>query len=164
MNSKEWYDKAYSANSFEETLASWEWQTVQLVASDLKDKNMRILSLGCGRGKVLEELSKHGYNNLFGMDLSGVAIREASKRSYGSWLPKRFFQGDYLENRIPTKIKPGAEYFSYENAFNLNGRVVGFSGTLNSSNCSIIVFPVYQAMFSDLLTTLSPFNALTGIK
>ena len=50
-----------------------------------------------------------------------------------------------------------------EDAFKAARKPVGFSSTVNSSNASSSVLPLYQDMFSDFLTRLSPFHPDTGM-
>ncbi|NGX63783.1 MAG: Ubiquinone biosynthesis O-methyltransferase [Candidatus Anoxychlamydiales bacterium] len=44
-----------------------------------KDKNAKILDLGCGSGKYLKILNKLGYKNTFGIDISIEQIKVAKK-------------------------------------------------------------------------------------
>lgn len=55
------------------------------------DKNLKILEVGCGFGYLTYAISKKGYN-IKGMDISQVAIEEATKR-YGDL----FFCADLIE-------------------------------------------------------------------
>jgi 2-polyprenyl-3-methyl-5-hydroxy-6-metoxy-1,4-benzoquinol methylase len=44
-----------------------------------KNKNLKILDIGCGWGKNLKILEKHGYTNSFGIDISTEQIEIAEK-------------------------------------------------------------------------------------
>lgn len=43
------------------------------------DKNSKILDVGCGYGRTLEYLSKNGYTNLYGIDVSPRFIKQAQQ-------------------------------------------------------------------------------------
>lgn len=40
------------------------------------NKNSRILDIGCGRGRLLKYLKEHGFNNLYGIDISKKALNQ----------------------------------------------------------------------------------------
>ncbi len=44
-----------------------------------KDKNIKILDIGCGNGKYLKVLKKYGYNSIFGIDISEEQIKIAKQ-------------------------------------------------------------------------------------
>ena len=44
------------------------------------DREIKILDAGCGEGHLLEKISERGYNNLFGVDVTDVALESAAKR------------------------------------------------------------------------------------
>ncbi|MCS7232104.1 MAG: class I SAM-dependent methyltransferase [Elusimicrobiota bacterium] len=47
---------------------------VKLIKQFVKDKNAKILDIGCGFGETLFLLKKAGYTNIFGIDYSSVAV------------------------------------------------------------------------------------------
>lgn len=44
-----------------------------------KDKNVRILDLGCGYGLLMDACRKNGYQNVFGVDFNAEAVEYATK-------------------------------------------------------------------------------------
>lgn len=56
----------------------------ELTALIPHQKNCRILDAGCGEGQFLLRLSKLGYENLYGADVTEVAIQSAKERVKGA--------------------------------------------------------------------------------
>jgi len=46
------------------------------------DKEDDILEIGCGNGRILINLAKRGYKNLYGVDISNILIEDALKRHF----------------------------------------------------------------------------------
>lgn len=44
------------------------------------DKDARILEIGCGNGRIIINLAKRGYKNLFDIDISPIFIEDAKKK------------------------------------------------------------------------------------
>ena len=43
------------------------------------NKNIKILDLGCNVGRHLNSLKKHGYNNLYGIDIGKIPVKKSKK-------------------------------------------------------------------------------------
>lgn len=67
----------YSKNDKERLL-----KTAEFIASQLTDKNARIIDLGCANGGLLKELKMLGFNNLVGLDPSSTCV-EITKNEVG---------------------------------------------------------------------------------
>jgi 2-polyprenyl-3-methyl-5-hydroxy-6-metoxy-1,4-benzoquinol methylase len=50
-------------------------ETAKFLAGYIKDKNSRILDLGCANGGLLRELKKYGFQNLVGIDPSDECVK-----------------------------------------------------------------------------------------
>lgn len=110
---------------------------VKLVS--LKNKNLKILDIGCAGGALLLELKKRGFTNLTGLDVSENAIAVSKKRgldnvyvmdgSNPSFEKESFdiiISSDSLEHMIDDEkslknwyhlLKPGGELFIFVPAF-----------------------------------------------
>ncbi len=59
------------------------------------DTSSRILEIGCGNGRVLINLAKNGFKNLYGIDISPVFIKDAKeKMSIHNVSNIKFYVGD----------------------------------------------------------------------
>ncbi|WP_343208811.1 class I SAM-dependent methyltransferase [Anaerolentibacter hominis] len=73
MNQREYWDKAAGEKEFTVTFPFEAWE-------GYIDRNSRILDVGCGYGRTLNELYQKGYHNLTGMDFSGEMIRRGKRQ------------------------------------------------------------------------------------
>jgi SAM-dependent methyltransferase len=82
---KQWYEVLFEnyANQYEKesftkgTLGECDF--IEIEAG--KNKDSRILDIGCGTGRHAVELAKRGYNNIVGIDLSKAQISKAKKNA-----------------------------------------------------------------------------------
>ncbi|TXT64073.1 MAG: D-alanine--D-alanine ligase [Promethearchaeota archaeon] len=70
-------------------------------------ENDRILDLCCGQGRHLIELSKRGFNHLYGLDQSSFLIRKAKSTALKEACAIRFKEGD--ARKLPYPL----DYFDY---------------------------------------------------
>ncbi|TAL48878.1 class I SAM-dependent methyltransferase [Patescibacteria group bacterium] len=80
---------------------------VGLMLERLKDlgfynKTARILDVGCGTGEHLKALSGYGFQNVYGLDLSGNLVRSA--RAKNPSIANQILQGDILAPPFPDKF------------------------------------------------------------
>lgn len=63
----------------------------------IKDKNAKIIEVGCGTGEVLVPLSKEGYSRCVGIDHSSFAVTKAIKRAKDNDVQVSFLEGSAYE-------------------------------------------------------------------
>ena len=55
--------------------------TANLINNTLKNKDLRIIDIGCANGGLLEELKRLGYENVFGIDPSIKCVENVLKKN-----------------------------------------------------------------------------------
>ena len=76
---KKYYEIRNVDDSYEKTTPYW---LTKLQKKYFYNKNLHILDIGCGNGYLLENLSREGYTNLYGIDLELSQIKLNSKVKY----------------------------------------------------------------------------------
>jgi len=80
------------------------WESERILSEKyLKDKNGRILDLGCGAGRIAIGLYKLGYHNVTGIDLSDSMIDKARQISVEMKCPISFDKGDAVNLQFEDK-------------------------------------------------------------
>ena len=69
--------------------------SVKLLLSKVKDKEVKIIDIGCGTGLVGEHLKAEGFNNFDGLDISDEMLQIASQRGY-----QKLYSGS-LNKKLP---------------------------------------------------------------
>jgi len=106
---KQWYEELFTnyANKYEkENFTQGTLGEVDFIEKEInKDKNCKILDIGCGTGRHAIELAKRGYN-VTGIDLSESMIEKAREKARASGLDVNLQVAD-------------ARNLSFEDQFNL---------------------------------------------
>ena len=55
---------------------------LNLIKKYASNKENKILEIGCASGELILELEKNGYNNIYGVDVSSVAIEQCKKKQF----------------------------------------------------------------------------------
>lgn len=70
-------------------------KSVKLLLSHVKDRDLKIIDVGCGTGLVGTYLKAEGYNNFDGLDISDEMLEIARKRGY-----QKLYSGS-LNKKLP---------------------------------------------------------------
>lgn len=67
------------AQHYSNEIESFHKVEEDFILSKLKDKNLKILELGCGTGRLLKVLANNGFSKLYGIDISEKMIQTCRK-------------------------------------------------------------------------------------
>src|SRR3989344_7319378 len=102
-----------------------------------KNKKIKILDAGCGEGHLLEKIFNKGYKNLYGADITKIALESAKKRVKAKFflqdLGKLRFKDNFFDVVICTEVIEHIE--NYKKVINELKRVLKKNGLF------IITFP-----------------------
>jgi ubiquinone/menaquinone biosynthesis C-methylase UbiE len=80
------------AQHFYPKIKSFHEYEEKLITSLLKDKDSKILELGCGTGRILKLLKSKGFNGIYGIDASRIMIKICRENSRSIVLLQRDFR------------------------------------------------------------------------
>lgn len=99
-----------------------------------KEKSIKILDAGCGSGLLLNDLSKYGFENLYGLDLNSVNVENASKNHHLKIKLGNVLNTGYEDNFFDVVICSHVlQIFDADKGFNLFkelGRILNPGGLL----------------------------------
>lgn len=75
-----WYNKVYGRIGDRERHDSWTEIYRKIISFLPRDRNVKILDVGCGSGEIAEKIYENRYKNYTGIDFSAVAIKQAKAR------------------------------------------------------------------------------------
>lgn len=110
---------------------------VNVIGNLKKNKNIKILDAGCGEGQLLLEIFNRGYKNIYGVDITKIALKQAEKRVKAKLslqnLEDLNFPNEYFDVVICTEVIEHVE--NYKKVIKELKRILKKNGLL------IITFP-----------------------
>ena len=102
-----------------------------------QDKKIKILDAGCGEGQLLLKIFERGYKNIYGVDITKIAIKQAEKRVKANFslqnLENLNYENEKFDVVICTEVIEHIE--NYEKVLQELKRILKKNGLL------IITFP-----------------------
>ena len=145
MDSK--FEKKYHSSS----IANGWWSIsrrafiLNLIKKYAPEKENKILDVGCASGELILELKKNGYNNIYGVDVSSVAIEQCKKKQLDDVFVIDGTNISAINRKFDIIIASDVLEHIEDDSFALKQ----WYSCLNSGGISIIFVPAFMCLWSE---------------